>query len=271
MSKRLFGSHTNTYLLNQKSIPEISGEKSKTKSKRKGVSMRDKKRWKVCAAAGALAALTTVGGIMAYFTDLDEQTNTFTVGNITIDLQEPEWDEKPDEDGDDIPDEAEDMRPAQNITKDPQVQNTGVNEAFVFVTVETPYQELITVNPDGTKNPLQNTALYFYTVNNNWKYLGSTYEEDESGNYVSEKKLYAYAGDDGNCIALDPSDITNTLFDSVTLANVMEGQGIEDQTFHMPIQAYGIQTTDLNGGVTDAESVWQVVANQKEIADIYTE
>ena len=36
----------------------------------------------------ALAAVAIVGGTLAYFTDTDEETNVFTVGNVSIDLIE---------------------------------------------------------------------------------------------------------------------------------------------------------------------------------------
>ena len=64
---------------------------------------------------GALACLAGVGGIMAYFTDNDVAENKFTVGEIEIDLQEPTWDALPDTDGDDIPDEHEDILPNETI------------------------------------------------------------------------------------------------------------------------------------------------------------
>ena len=41
--------------------------------------------------AGALAVTAVVGGSLAYFTDTDEKTNTFTVGNVDITLTEPGW------------------------------------------------------------------------------------------------------------------------------------------------------------------------------------
>ena len=36
----------------------------------------------------ALAATAVIGGTLAYFTDTDEETNTFTMGNVRIDLKE---------------------------------------------------------------------------------------------------------------------------------------------------------------------------------------
>ena len=184
---------------------------------------------------------------------------------------------KEDADDNGIPDEAERMQPGQTISKDPQVKNIGTNEAFIFVTVETPYRNLITVNADGTKNEAENIALYSYDTNADWVLLGTAYEKEGEQQYLSEKKLYAYADEAGNCIALQPEQTTPTLFDSVTMANIVEGQGIEEQEFQMSMSAYGIQTTSLKGNalegqenVVSAETIWKIVSNQNEITDVYT-
>lgn len=44
------------------------------------------------ALAACMAAILVVGGTLAYFTDTDSATNTFTVGNVKIDLIEQERD-----------------------------------------------------------------------------------------------------------------------------------------------------------------------------------
>lgn len=231
--------------------------------------MKEKKKWKICVLAGLLAALTAIGGVAAYFTDTDTSVTTFTVGKIEIDLQEPAWEEKEDANANGIPDEAEKMEPAQTITKDPFVENTGTNAAYIFLTVETPYRSLVTVNADGTKNQEKEVALYSYESNTNWVLLGTTYEMDVDNNYVSEKKLYAYAKEDGNCISLKPGVSTNTLFDTVTMANVVEGQMLESQTFEQTIVAYGIQTSNLQVEGADAKRIWEIISNQGELSEEY--
>ena len=45
----------------------------------------------VCLAA-ALMVTALIGGSLAYFTDEDTKDNTFTVGNVDIVLDEPNWD-----------------------------------------------------------------------------------------------------------------------------------------------------------------------------------
>lgn len=150
--------------------------------------------WKKYMGITAITAVLLVGSVSAYFTDQDEKTNTFTVGKVTIDLEEPEWDKKPDENGNDIPDEAENMTPNQTIEKDPQVKNTGTNDAFVYMTVEVPCKKIVTVNNDGTRNPEAVRELYTYQTDSSWKLLGSVDVTDETGEKTAVKHLYAYAG-----------------------------------------------------------------------------
>ena len=46
---------------------------------------------KSIAVAIVLAIVLLIGGMLAYFTDTDTETNEFTLGNVSIDLQEPNW------------------------------------------------------------------------------------------------------------------------------------------------------------------------------------
>ena len=50
-----------------------------------------KKKILVLCLVVALAVTAVVGGTLAYFTDTDEETNTFTVGNVKIDLLESQY------------------------------------------------------------------------------------------------------------------------------------------------------------------------------------
>ena len=72
----------------------------------------------------ALAVTAVVGGTLAYFTDTDNETNTFTVGNVDIDLQET-FD----------PDNAV-LRPGSQSTnkieKKVWIENTGTEDAYVW-------------------------------------------------------------------------------------------------------------------------------------------
>lgn len=76
----------------------------------------------------ALTASIMIGATLAYFvSETDPVTNTFTIGNVKIELDEPSWDDET---------SGKDILPGVTIPKDPTVYNTGVNEAYVAVTVK---------------------------------------------------------------------------------------------------------------------------------------
>lgn len=83
----------------------------------------------------ALAVTSLVGGTLAYFTDEDDATNTFTMGNVEIDLTEtPDEDEDGEWDG-----QLSDLAPGVDIDKNVWVTNTSdYNEAYVRVHVAIP-------------------------------------------------------------------------------------------------------------------------------------
>ena len=82
-----------------------------------------------------LAAIAIVGGTMAYFTDTDSQKNTFTTGNVAIDL----WEDFGDNDEAGI----EELIPAtgsaqagtlkNGVEKEIYVTNDGSEKAFVRI------------------------------------------------------------------------------------------------------------------------------------------
>lgn len=77
----------------------------------------------------ALAATAVIGGTLAYFTDDEEATNTFTVGNVDITLTEPNWEGTGSQD-------APEVYPGEPLAKDPTVTNSGANPCFVRIKVE---------------------------------------------------------------------------------------------------------------------------------------
>jgi alternate signal-mediated exported protein len=65
----------------------------------------------------------TIGGTLAFLQDTAQATNTVTIGNVEIDIEEPNWPEEP----------PTDVEPGQVIHKDPLIHNTGRNAAFVRI------------------------------------------------------------------------------------------------------------------------------------------
>ena len=211
-----------------------------------------KKKIATLSAALGLSCVALIGGMSAYFTDAETATNEFTVGRVSLDLQEPNW-EPP-----------TDITPNQTIEKDPQVQNDGINDEFIFLEVKVPYENIIVANDDGTRKPIADTELFSYTVNSGWTELG-TGTKDAGSKTVTH--LYVY-GTAEACTSLAQNATTPTLFDTVTFCNAIEDQGLEETQREIVINAYGIQTTDIENGPSGADTVkpdevWQVITNQK--------
>ena len=136
-----------------------------------------KKKLLVLGLCVALAAIAIAGASLAYFTDTKSATNTFTVGNVKIDLIESRFHRQgndnsgdttiPDPTGtasgmkylndgakmftdDEIKEDAktyatdylavkgQNMVPGRNVAKCPYVVNTGANDAYIRVRVMIP-------------------------------------------------------------------------------------------------------------------------------------
>ncbi len=77
--------------------------------------------------AAALVAVVGIGSTLAYLQDETEgTTNTFTIGDVKIDLDEPTWN----------PENGNDMLPGATVAKNPIVTNVGQTEAFIGVRID---------------------------------------------------------------------------------------------------------------------------------------
>ena len=88
--------------------------------------MKSKKKIVALVMILALACASMIGGTLAYFTDDEAAVNTFTMGNVKIDLIE-EFDE-----------ETAELIPGKDITKAVTVKNVGHNDAYVRVHIAIP-------------------------------------------------------------------------------------------------------------------------------------
>lgn len=212
---------------------------------------------------GALVGCMTVGAISAYFTDADTATNTFTVGKVSIDLQEPDW----------VP--PTDITPEEEFAKDPKIVNDGINDAYVFAEVVVPYANVVTANEDGTKNAAADTELFSYDLNAGWVEVG-TPAKDEDAKTVTH--LYAYGTADA-MTALAKDAETPAVFEFVKFVNIVEDQELEGTTLEVLVNAYGIQTKNIldgkdvldgnNGdGAAALDAVWAVLSAQAPSAAV---
>ena len=174
----------------------------------------------------ALVAIAIVGASMAYFTDTKEATNTFTVGNVKIDLIESRFHREGNDGSNDtsIPDPTEiasgmkyvtdghkaftdeeiktdaakytdyignrgqNMVPGRSVAKCPYVVNTGKNDAYIRIRVMVP----TAANNDYVK--VEDGGV----ITNVWcgtAVKSGEFQQGESANYpVINKKGYTENG-----------------------------------------------------------------------------
>ena len=207
---------------------------------------------KTIIAAVVLLAVLVVGGAIAYFTDTESKTNTFTIGNVDITLTEDGWDALADTNNNELPDVAEDMMPGESVTKDPTINNVSTkNPAFVFAKVEVPCTTIVA--PATTSE-----EIFTYTPNAGWTELSTAAVACTSGGTATH--VYYY-GTGGTLTALakaadasTPTSTTNPVFSSVTLRSTLKGNEGLNGNKNIVVTGYGIQTEGLTS-VTPAD-VW---------------
>lgn len=87
-----------------------------------------KKKLTAVALVVCMLAIMLVGASLAYFTDTEAKTNTFTMGKVDIELTEPNWDNK-------TPNGAK-LMPGTVIDKDPTITAVEKSEdAYLFLDV----------------------------------------------------------------------------------------------------------------------------------------
>ena len=148
--------------------------------------MRRSKKSVAAIAAVAIAAAVGIGGTIAYLTDVTEAAvNTFTVGNVDIDLGEATGDEYK-------------MVPGTTLDKDPVVIVEGGSEdCWLFVRIVESGGE---VTVDGAACDFD--SFIAYGVADGWRPL-----EGESGVYWREAK----AGDSSAVLADDLVEVRDTV------------------------------------------------------------
>ena len=236
----------------------------------------------------ALAATAVIGGTLAYFTDTDEATNTFTLGNVKIDLQET-FDQN-----------NAILRPGSqknnNIQKEVRIQNTGTEKAYVWYKWYIPAALDSTDGSTGTNNVVHvNSAGYtwdHYRENSNYWPAGQTaalplektWDHDSQGSQgfidtetidgvVYNVYIALYHG------ALAPNEITSVGMTQVYLDSKVDNAVGEDGKVYYTIngtpidydfskgidiivKAYGIQAA----GFADVYAAWAAYEAQTKPA-----
>lgn len=215
-------------------------------------------RKRLIATAIILTLVLAIGGILAYFTDVETKTNKFTMGNVKIQVDEPGF-----------PDEGiTDVTPNTEYVKDPTITNKGTTEVYAFAEVTIPYDTVTT----GEETVASEKELFEVLhgdpsevgINSTWVEVGTPTKNEEGKTYTH---VYAYVGDNGTTLkALAKDQKTNTVFDKVRFIDIKEtnpeDSAVQGKTFNVVVSGYGIQTTDLGlsgEDLTNPEKVWPLV------------
>ena len=178
------------------------------------------KKIAILALALCMVAAIAVTGTIAYFTDSDAATNTFTVGNVDIDLSEPNWEETGKKD-------AEDAYPGEPLAKDPTVTNIGSNPCFVRIKVEG-LDQFVTQFGEGATIDIRNTAGVRGACNEGWEIYGD---------YIYYKTVLP-VGETTKPAAFDyiviPEELTNVLHGE-------GGEGTTQPSYNIDVTAYAVQ------------------------------
>ena len=207
-------------------------------------------RKKLILTAVILTLILIIGGILAYFTDVDTKVNKFTMGNVSILVEEPSW-----EGGDEG---VEDIVPNQEVPKDPQITNTGSTDVYAFIKVVVPYANVVV----GDATVAADTELFTYELNEGWVEVGTS-TKDEQAKTVTH--VYAYVDSSNELKDLASTEKTTAVFDSVTLVDIKEtgsdNSTVQNSQLEVVVSGYGIQTTDLGTDSKAPADIWQLVVS----------
>ena len=181
-----------------------------------------KKKILVLAMALSMVAILAIGSTIAYFTAEDNAENVFTVGNVEIDLTEPNWEATGE-------DEAADAYPGEALAKDPTVENTGANPCFVRIKVTgLNILQIHSLSEELIK--IRNSAYALDDVNEGWT-LHEELNEEGAISYIYYNSVLA-AGETTATPAFShiviPADTTNEGSGELMTINV-QAQAVQAQ------------------------------------------
>ena len=185
-----------------------------------------KKRILILALAAILVGCA-IGGTMAYYTNQATATNVITSGSIDVELHE--WADKKNQ----VPfEDVEGIMPGEAVTKIVEVENTGLNDAWIRVRVTT------TAEGENVPDPLPEPLPITMDIGDKW----------------TEKDGWYYYGE-----KLAPTGVTQPLFTTVSFADGM-GNDWQSASFMIDITVQATQVAnngDPDGTALEAaEASW---------------
>lgn len=208
-----------------------------------------KKKFALMATSLVLVAALAVGGTLAYLTSQDSVTNTFTVGNVTITLDEakvnPDGTLVTGEDAGRVKANSYKLMPGHTYNKDPMVTVVKDSESS-YIKMTVTFNEAAELDAIFNPTGADLTSIFNGYDGNNWIYKGNT--KDTGANTRTYEFWYKEA------VAAPGADVAlDALFDSITVPGTITNdqlQSINDMS--ITVNAYAIQAD----GFENAEAAW---------------
>ena len=194
----------------------------------------------LCLVVGLLA-VSVIGGTLAYFTDNDDVTNTFSVGKVDITMDEAKTDEYGKRELDPETEEpvarvdANEYKlvPGGSYVKDPTIHVAdGSENAFLYVQVN-----------NGLANVLTENCIEKQLADNGWELVENT------------ENIYAFQKHTNLNMAVTAGQSVN-VFDEFVVDSAMNEEtlnAVANST--IVVRAFAIQADNIEESVADAEAV----------------
>ncbi len=204
-------------------------------------------RRKTILTAIVLILIMLIGGMLAFFTDADEDNKVFVLGNVEVRFTSNSSEA--------FGTQINQLIPNQKISQIAELENVGENDAYVFVKIKVPH---ISVSVDGA--PAEKKDLFSTNMDmDNWKELTNFASEDSNSN--SYTHVYAYANNEVLTKLVGKKDETIStakIFDQISFINVTKPNEItdifENGKLEIDVTGYAIQADAIEG---TPEEVWQ--------------
>lgn len=214
-----------------------------------------KKRFVAILLCVTLVALAAIGATFAYLTDTKTVNNTFTIGNVAINLDETNVN---DPTGDRVTSNTYNVYPGAVVTKDPIVHNTGKNAAYIRATVNVSnwmnlcaayYPESgFEFTKPGYEKSLE---LLVGTLGEGWSVVGVEAGDTFTIGQFDAKFILKYDG------KLAAGENTTAMFQTVTIPTGIDNASTDSfkevKVVAQAIQADGFDTWDAAFAAYDAK------------------
>lgn len=224
------------------------------------------------AALAALAVTGIAGGTLAYMASQETAGNVFLTGDVHIRTTETEFPTK-DANSDGVPDDNEKMVPYQTSPKNPVIQNTGKNDAIVFMKVTVPAESITEINDDGSRKQTAVSDIFWLKQK----------EDDDSAhanhfdeNWIELTDLDGQVVDNADCndegkgreyifgyhVRLDEHESTSALFDKVQNKKYGSQTISPTEMENITIDSFAIQADDVYQNGTAMDTTGELTKQQ---------